>query len=178
MKHVRTGIALLNISLLLGCSTSLTTLQKQGVTGFPDSVASSVSNTDLSPRFPTAADNGGGDTNNSTAPMLFPGAAPETTTPAPGDPGSAWDERDAGMSTLDGPSGQRAAAAEPVTLRGDGVEMNFEGTDINSAAKALLGDVLHLNFEIDPNVQGSVTLASVGPIPRKDVLMRSSDSAV
>jgi len=175
MKHVRTGIALLNIFLLLGCSTSLTALQKQGVTGFPDSVASSVSNTDLSARFATSADNGGGETSNSSAPMLFPGAAPDSTTPAPGDPGTASDERDAGMPASDRPAGQRIAAAEPVTLRGDGVVMNFEGTDIASAAKALLGDVLHLNFEIDPNVQGSVTLASVGPIPRKDVLPTFED---
>src|SRR5262249_44577842 len=66
--------------------------------------------------------------------------------------------------------GQRTASAEPVALRGDGVEMNFDGTDITSAAKTLLGDILHLNFQIDPRVQGSVTLASVGPIKRKDVL--------
>jgi general secretion pathway protein D len=55
-------------------------------------------------------------------------------------------------------------------LRGDGVEINFDGTDIATAAKTLLGDVLHMNFQIDPRVQGTVTLASVGPIPRKDVL--------
>jgi general secretion pathway protein D len=179
MKHVRTGIALLNIFLLLGCSTSLTTLQKQGVTGFPDSVGSSVSNADLSPRFPTAVDNGGGDQNSSSAPMLFPGAAPDTAAPAPGQPApderTASDEPETAMPASDGPSDQRVAAAEPVMLRGDGVEMNFEGTDIASAAKALLGDVLHLNFEIDPKVQGSVTLASVGPIPRKDVLPTFED---
>jgi general secretion pathway protein D len=179
MKHVRIGIALLNMFLLLGCSTSLTSLQKQGYTGFPDSVGSSVSNTDLSPRFPTAVDNGGGDTNNSSTPMLFPGAAPGTAVPAPNNPGpderTASGEPETDMPASDSPPGQRVAAAEPVTLRGDGVEMNFEGTDIGSAAKALLGDVLHLNFEIDPGVQGSVTLASVGPIPRKDVLPTFED---
>jgi general secretion pathway protein D len=53
--------------------------------------------------------------------------------------------------------------------------MNFEGTDIPTAAKSLLGDVLHLNFEIDPRVQGSVTLASVGAIARKDVLPTFED---
>ncbi len=179
MKHVRTGIALLNIFLLLGCSTSLTALQKQGVAGFPDSVSSSVSNTDLSPRFATSVDNGGGETNNSSAPMLFPGAAPDSTTPEPGEPApdqrTASGEPETDIPASDHRSGQRVAAAEPVALRGDGVEMNFEGTDIASAAKALLGDVLHVNFEIDPNVQGSVTLASVGPIPRKDVLPTFED---
>lgn len=86
--------------------------------------------------------------------MLFPGAEPGSSAPPSGDPAS----------------GQRTASAEPVVLRGDGVEMNFEGTDIASAAKTLLGDILHLNFQIDPRVQGTITLASVGPVERKDVL--------
>jgi general secretion pathway protein D len=179
MKHVRTGIALLNIFSFVGCSTSLTTLQKQGVNGFSDSVSSSVSNADLSPRFPTAVDNGGGGQNSSSAPMLFPGATPDTAAPAPGEPAleqrAALGEPETDIPASDRPSDRRVASAEPVTLRGDGVEMNFEGTDIASAAKALLGDILHLNFEIDPKVQGSVTLASVGPIPRKDVLPTFED---
>src|SRR5262249_24564904 len=69
-----------------------------------------------------------------------------------------------------GSSGMRMASLEPVAIRGDGVEINFEGADVPSVAKLLLGDVLHLNFVVDPKVQGTVTLASVGPIPRKDVL--------
>jgi len=86
--------------------------------------------------------------------MLFPGTGPDSVAPASSDPAS----------------GQRIASAEPVAFRGDGVEMNFEGTDISSAAKTLLGDILHLNFQIDPRVQGTITLASVGPVARKDVL--------
>ena len=55
-------------------------------------------------------------------------------------------------------------------LKGDGVEMNFDGADVQTVAKTLLGDILQLNFVVDPRVQGNVTLASAGPIPRKDVL--------
>ena len=68
--------------------------------------------------------------------------------------------------------------------RGDGVEINFDGADIQTVAKTLLGDVLKLNFVVDPHVQGNVTLASVGPIPRKDVLpafesvLRMSNAAI
>ncbi len=109
--------------------------------------------------------------------MLYPGAAPGTTAPAADQPGS--DLRSASAEpdppASGDPPGQHVASAEPVIIRGDGVEMNFEGTDIPTAAKSLLGDVLHLNFEIDPRVQGSVTLASVGPIPRKDVLPTFED---
>ena len=160
MHYVRAGTVLLQIFFLAGCSASQSILQKQPAAGFgsSDAVASSVSNADLTPRFPAAANDSGANASDAPAPMLFPGAEPASTAPA-------YDAEERSASAE-----QRVASAEPVMLRGDGVEMNFEGTDIASAAKTLLGDVLQLNFQIDPRVQGSVTLASVGPIPRKDVL--------
>src|SRR5258708_16874966 len=51
-------------------------------------------------------------------------------------------------------------------------------------ATSLLGDSLQLNFVVDPRVQGNVTLASSGRIPRKDVLpafesvLRMSNAAI
>ena len=160
MHYVRASTALLQIFLLIGCSASQSILQKQPAASFGSSetVVSSVNNADLTPRFPASANDGAANSRDSPAPMLFPGAEPYSAAPP----------YDAAERTTS--AEQRTASAEPVMLRGDGVEMNFEGTDIATAAKTLLGDVLHLNFEIDPRVQGSVTLASVGPIPRKDVL--------
>jgi general secretion pathway protein D len=179
MSHVRTGIALLQIFLLLGCllgcSMPATLLDRKTPTGPADPVASSVSKADLSARMPTSMGNGNHDPSDSSAPMLYPGAAPGTSAPATDGPSSDLRSASAGPDASGDPPGQRVASAEPVTIRGDGVEMNFEGTDIPSAAKSLLGDVLHLNFEIDPRVQGSVTLASVGPIARKDVLPTFED---
>ncbi len=160
MKYMPAGAALLQVFCLLGCSAVQTLSQKQAAIanfGSSDAVPSSVASTDLSARFPHAVDNGSASPQESPAPMLFPGAEPQTPAAAP-------------PASPDPQSQERTASAEPVALRGDGVEMNFEGTDIASAAKMLLGDVLHLNFEIDPRVQGSVTLASVGPIPRNEVL--------
>jgi general secretion pathway protein D len=55
---------------------------------------------------------------------------------------------------------------------------------VQTVAKTLLGDILQLNFVVDPRVQGNVTLASAGPIPRKDVLpafesvLRMSNAAI
>jgi general secretion pathway protein D len=154
MHYLRTSAALLQMFVLVGCSASQSIFQKQPAASFgsSDAVRSSVSNADLIPRFPTSANDGATNSSDSPAPMLFPG------TPA----------YDSAARTAS--AEERTASAEPVMLRGAGVEMNFEGTDIATAAKTLLGDVLHLNFEIDPRVQGSVTLASVGPITRKDVL--------
>ncbi|MFZ2139408.1 MAG: secretin N-terminal domain-containing protein, partial [Xanthobacteraceae bacterium] len=48
----------------------------------------------------------------------------------------------------------------------------------------MLGDTLGINFVVDPRVQGTVTLASTGPIPRQDVLpvfesvLRMSNAAI
>jgi general secretion pathway protein D len=119
-----------------------------------DAVASTVSNADVNARSPMSTNDRTSNASNLPSPMLFPGTDPDSVAPASGAPDSQ----------------QRVASAEPVALRGDGVEMNFDGTDIASAAKTLLGDILHLNFQIDPRVQGNITLASIGPLPRKDVL--------
>ena len=69
------------------------------------------------------------------------------------------------------PSGFRAASADSNTIAGGGgVELNFDGADIQTVAKSVLGDTLGVDFVVDPRVQGSVTLASTGPISRNDVL--------
>lgn len=63
----------------------------------------------------------------------------------------------------------KALAAEPST-RSDAVEVNFEQADMQTVAKALLGDALGLNFVIDQRIQGPITIVSASPIPRKDIL--------
>jgi general secretion pathway protein D len=129
-------------------------------------VADQVGGLDLTPRFPTADDN----TSNQrepSQPLIFPGAE--------NDPEPQREQNDY----------TRVASAQPgAVLVGQGVEMNFDGADIRSVAKAVLGDVLKLNVLVDPRVQGNVTLASVGAIPRKDLLpafesaLRLSNAAV
>jgi general secretion pathway protein D len=51
-----------------------------------------------------------------------------------------------------------------------GYELNFENTPIETVAKTVLGDILHVGYTIDPRVQGNVTLSSGRPVPRRDVL--------
>jgi general secretion pathway protein D len=111
-----------------------------------------VRSADLSAHFPTATD---GQVNNSSQPsqpLLFPGSAIEPAPPRPP------------------PSNVHVASADSDTAVGDGVELNFEGADIQSVAKSVLGDTLGVNFEVDPRVQGNVTLASTAPISRNNVL--------
>jgi general secretion pathway protein D len=53
---------------------------------------------------------------------------------------------------------------------GDGITLNFESTPIASVAKVVLGDTLGLNYVIDPRAQGSISLSSGRPIPKKNLL--------
>src|SRR6516164_3188391 len=159
MKFVLPSALAMLVCLLAGCasqiSTAMSKVDPSASIGSPDAAAT-VRSTDLSARFPTTAagDQQFGKSDASNQPLLFPGADAPPVAATSSDPGS----------------GQHTASLEPVAIRGDGVEMNFENAEINGVAKTLLGDILQLNFLVDPRVQGTVTLASVRPIARQDVL--------
>jgi general secretion pathway protein D len=53
---------------------------------------------------------------------------------------------------------------------GDGFELSFENTPVTTVAKVVLGDILEAGYTIDPRVQGTITLASVRPVPKSDLL--------
>src|SRR5262245_23165372 len=149
---VRAAVAVLYLGLLVGCSSQGHVV---GSITQADAVEP-IRNADLSARSPLNVEGNSNSDNRPARPMLFPGAGndyEQAPTPANGE---AVDTR--------------VASAEPAVVKGDGVEMNFDGADIRSVAKSLLGDILQVNFVVDPRVQGSITLSSVGPIPRKQVL--------
>jgi general secretion pathway protein D len=151
---------------LFGCAAldGRSTLSLSTVGGSSDAI-DHVRNADLSPRFPTAIDGQSGTTSEPSQPLIFPGSATDSEPERGQDP-------------------ETRIASQSASVRGEGVEINFDGADVQTVAKTLLGDVLKLNFVVDPRVQGSVTLASVGPIPRKDVLpafetvLRMSNAAI
>jgi general secretion pathway protein D len=151
---------------LIGCVTS-NGAPTAGVA--PNDAMDSVRGADFSARFPLADERQSGRPRESSQPFIFPGSDVE--------PESSRDrDRDPDMRT--------ASLQQAAFVRGDGVEMNFDGADVQTVAKTLLGDILQLNFVVDPRVQGNVTLASTGPIPRKDVLpafesvLRMSNAAI
>lgn len=49
------------------------------------------------------------------------------------------------------------------------ITLNFQGTDINEFVKVILSDVLNLNFVIDPQVSGSVTIETSIPVKQDDL---------
>ncbi|MCS3898655.1 general secretion pathway protein D [Bradyrhizobium japonicum USDA 38] len=56
------------------------------------------------------------------------------------------------------------------TPNGNGFDLNFENTPIATVAKVVLGDILHVGYTIDPRVQGTVSLVSVRPVPKSDMV--------
>src|SRR6202795_3384526 len=58
---------------------------------------------------------------------------------------------------------------QPVAT-GNGFELNFENTPVATVAKVVLGDILQTGYTIDPRVQGTVTLVSVRPVAKSDIV--------
>ncbi|MEJ2697029.1 MAG: secretin N-terminal domain-containing protein [Candidatus Sulfobium sp.] len=59
--------------------------------------------------------------------------------------------------------------APPAQPRG-AVSFNFDDADVYSVIQTIFGDVLRVNYVIDPAVKGRVTFRSVEPVAKKDVL--------
>lgn len=53
---------------------------------------------------------------------------------------------------------------------GPSYDLNFDAVPVASVAKVVLGDILGAGYTIDPRVQGSISLSSVKPIPKSEVL--------
>ena len=50
------------------------------------------------------------------------------------------------------------------------ISFNFPNSDVRTVAKAILGDILHLSYSVDPSVTGTVTVATATPVARESVL--------
>ena len=62
-----------------------------------------------------------------------------------------------------GKSGGAANAGGTITF-------NFDNQPVQAAVKAILGDVLHANYSIGPDVKGTVTFATSQPVTQDEVL--------
>jgi general secretion pathway protein D len=105
-------------------------------------VLDKVRSLDILPRYPTQA---GSSTTSSGAraqPVVFQGA--EVTDIAEGRP-------------------------LPVAS-GNGYDLNFESAPVATVAKVVLGDIMQTGYTIDPRVQGTVSLVSVRPVPKSDII--------
>ncbi len=138
-------VLLLSGFLLTACIMTA----NQSVEGNPkdprvQDIADKVRSIDLLPRDTTDVANTGIGQQAPSRPAIY---LSDGTTP----PGSALAKRDD-------------------TDAGSGYDLNFENAPVATVAKVILGDVLGVGYTIDPRVQGTVTLASVRPVPKADAL--------
>lgn len=64
---------------------------------------------------------------------------------------------------------QPQPAPQPQPKRGD-ISFNFDDADVFSVIQTIFGDVLKVNYIIDPRVKGRVNFRSVAPVANEDVL--------
>ena len=107
-------------------------------------IADRIRSIDLQPRQATEVPNSGLGRQGASRPAIY---LSDGTTP----PGSALIDREDSAS-------------------GSGYDLNFENAPVATVAKVILGDVLGVGYTIDPRVQGTITLASVRPVPKADAL--------
>ena len=110
--------------------------------GFDIDVLDKVRSLDTLPRYPQQASAPAANTGQRAQPALFQGV--EVTDIA-------------------------EARPQPV-VSGNGFELNFENTPVATVAKVVLGDILQAGYTIDPRVQGTVSLVSVRPVAKSDII--------
>ncbi|HEY5237228.1 MAG TPA: hypothetical protein VIJ62_02515, partial [Rhizomicrobium sp.] len=64
----------------------------------------------------------------------------------------------------------------PVTAQKGDVTLNFPAVDVHEAAKAILGDILGVNYAVDPAVSGTITVVTAHPVAKADVYPILEDS--
>lgn len=139
-----TLVLILSAFLLTACIVTA----DQSVEGNPtdpraQDIADKIRSIDLSPRQATEVGNAGIKQQNASRPAIY---------------------------LSDGSRPEVAARIERDDTGASGYDLNFENAPVATVAKVILGDVLGVGYTIDPRVQGTVTLASVRPVPKADTL--------
>jgi general secretion pathway protein D len=106
-------------------------------------IADKIRSMDLSPRQTTETGSSGINQQNASRPAIY---------------------------LADGTRPRGAALIDRDDTGASGYDLNFENAPVATVAKVILGDVLGVGYTIDPRVQGTVTLASVRPVPKADAL--------
>jgi general secretion pathway protein D len=70
------------------------------------------------------------------------------------------------------PTKSSAESDPPKSMGPDGqrYELNFHDADVRTVIDAILGDMLHLNYVVSPDIHGKITFRTSEPIPRTSLL--------
>jgi general secretion pathway protein D len=134
------GAAFLLLSLVALASCNSATVNSNS--GLDIDVLDKVRSLDTLPRYPQQASIPAANAGQRAQPAVFPGTE---------------------VSDIS------EARPQPVAT-GNGFELNFENTPVATVAKVVLGDILQTGYTIDPRVQGTVSLVSVRPVARSDII--------
>ncbi len=134
------GAALTVSGVLLLASCNSATMNTAGTQDID--VIDKVKSIDILPRYPTQAGTSTTSAGPRAQPVVFQGA--EVTDIAE--------------------THQQPAAS------GNGYDLNFEAAPVATVAKVVLGDIMQTGYTIDPRVQGTVSLVSVRPVPKSDIV--------
>lgn len=101
-----------------------------------------------------------------------PAAAPMPAAPPPAGPSLATVPA-AAPAPVPAPGGaaltNSQAAAQLSTTPNPGVTLKFDNADIYDVLQVVLGEILKLDYIIDPSVQGRITLRSTGAVSMADI---------
>jgi general secretion pathway protein D len=134
------GAALTVSGILLLASCNSATLNTAGTQDID--VIDKVKSIDILPRYPTQAGTSTTSAGPRAQPVVFQGA--QVTDIAPSHP--------------------------QLVGSGNGYDLNFESAPVATVAKVVLGDIMQTGYTIDPRVQGTVSLVSVHPVPKSDII--------
>lgn len=143
-RSVCAAFILSSMGLLASCN-SATMGTTSATNGAEIDVLDKVRSLDLTPRQPQptyAATTASGQSSGASRPAMYEGT--EVT--------AVSDERPQPSSS------------------GNGFDLNFENTPVATVAKVVLGDILGVGYTIDPRVQGTVSLVSVRPVAKSDIV--------
>ncbi len=103
------------------------------------------------------------------AQVLPPRPAQAQTTPSSPvkPPGPSMEPQQPGQMSQ--PSAIKKPMAVPGTLTGS-ISLNFDDADVYSVIQTIFGEILRVNYVIDPRVKGRVTFRSVSPVSTDQVL--------
>jgi general secretion pathway protein D len=80
--------------------------------------------------------------------------------------------------------GKKGPLPQPTASVAGDISLNFENTDIREVVKVILGDVLKVNYILDPGVRGGVTMLTGRPLsqdallPTLETLLRMNGAAM
>jgi general secretion pathway protein D len=140
------GAALMVTSVLLLASCNPATVSSSGTSTQDIDVMDKVRSLDILPRTPTQT----GSTTTSSGPRAQPVVFQGTE-----------------ITDVAAPRAQPSAGG---SSGGNGFDLNFDSAPVATVAKVVLGDILQTGYTIDPRVQGTVSLVSVRPVPKSDII--------